>query len=222
MAFDNAYRDVVERIDNQDPRRHRLAKDTLSWIICARRPLTTLELRTALTIELGQCDFKDEDLYDLEEIVSSCAGLITVGSDGTKDVVQLSHYTMQEYFTRNQAELFPLAQEMITASCLTYLSYGIFRQGRCHDDIQFEARLRQYPFYSYAAQNWGYHSRVHSTIDSLLLEFLGYSCVVEASVQAMLCVKGYYGFESYCLRIPFGFTAFHLAAWLDWRSYYDF
>ena len=94
-AVDDAYRNVVERINNQGPRRQILAKDTLSRVICAKRPLTTSELRTALTIQLGQSDLNDEDLYDLEDPISSCAGLITIGSDGAKEVVQLAHYTMQ-------------------------------------------------------------------------------------------------------------------------------
>ncbi|KAJ6149578.1 hypothetical protein N7471_000777 [Penicillium samsonianum] len=222
IAVDDAYRDVVERINNQDPRRQRLAKDTLSWVICAKRPLTTLELRTALTIELGESDLNEEDLYDLEDIISSCAGLITVGSDGTKEVVQLAHYTMQEYFTRHQAGFFPEADKTITASCLTYLSYDIFRQGMCSNDIKFEARLSQYPLYSYAAKNWGHHARVHSTIDDLLLWFLGNSYVLDASVQALFSLKGYYGFESYCLRVPLGFTAFHLAAWFGLEKVLQF
>lgn len=221
-AVDDAYRNVVERINNQDPRRQILAKDTLSWVICAKRPLTTLELRTALTIQLGQSDLNEEDLYDLEDLISSCAGLITIGSDGAKEVVQLAHYTMQEYFTRHQAAFFPEADESITARCLTYLSYDIFRQGMCSNDAEFEARLCQYPLYSYAAQNWGHHARVHSPIDDLLLQFLGDSCLLDASVQALFSLKGYYGFESYCTRVPSRFTAFHVAAWFGLEKVLQF
>ncbi|KAJ5710526.1 hypothetical protein N7488_004682 [Penicillium malachiteum] len=144
-AVNDAYQNIVERINNQDPRRQRLAKDTLSWVICAKRPLTPLELRTALTIELGDSRLNDEDLYDLEDIISWCAGLITVGSDGTKEVVQLAHYTMHEYFTRHQTIFFPESDQTITASCLTYLSYNVFREGMCSNDIEFEDRLSQYP-----------------------------------------------------------------------------
>lgn len=222
MAFDNAYQDIVERINNQDPRRQRLAKDTLQWVICAQRPLTTLELRTALTIEPGQSDLNDEDLYDLEDLVSSCAGLITVGSDGRKEVVQLAHYTMQEYFTRHQESFFPEADQTITATCLTYLSYHSFRQGMCLNDTEFEARLSQYPLYSYAAQHWGHHARVHSTIDDLLLGFLKCNGVLDASVQALFALKGDYGFGYYCLVIPFGFTALHLAAWFGLEKVLQF
>ncbi|KAJ6153539.1 hypothetical protein N7470_006498 [Penicillium chermesinum] len=213
IAVDDAYQDALERINNQDPRRAKLAKDALSWVICAKRPLTTLELRTALTIELGDSDLSEGDLYDLEDIISSCAGLLTVGSESTKEVVQLAHYTMQEYFTRHQAVLFPEANKTITASCLTYLSYDTFYRGICSNDTEFEARLSQYPLYSYAAKNWGHHARVHSTIDDLLLRFLGNGPVLDASVQALFAMEGYYGFESYCSKFPSGFTAFHLAAW---------
>ncbi|KAJ5165607.1 uncharacterized protein N7500_007437 [Penicillium coprophilum] len=222
IAVDDAYRDVVERINNQDPRRQRLAKDTLSWVICAKRPLTTLELRTALTIELGGSDLNEEDLYDLEDIISSCAGLITIGSDGTTEVVQLAHYTMQEYFKRHQAGFFPDADKTIAESCLTYLSYDIFCQGMCSNDIKFEARLSRYPLYSYAAKNWGHHARVHPTRDDLLLYFFRNTWVLDASVQALFSVKGYYGFESYCLRVPLGFTAFHLAAWFGLEEVLQF
>lgn len=222
IAVDDAYRDVVERINNQDPRRQRLAKDTLSWVICAKRPLTTLELRTALTIEPGEPDLDEEDLYDLEDIISSCAGLITVGFDGTKEVVQMAHYTMQEYFTRHQATFFPETDKYITAKCLTYLSYDLFRQGMCLNDTEFEARLSQYPLYSYAAQNWGHHARVHSKIDDLLLRFLGNTFVLDASVQALFSLKGYYGFESYCMRVPLGFTASHIAAWFGLEEVLQF
>ncbi|CAI7644561.1 unnamed protein product [Penicillium bialowiezense] len=222
VAVDDAYRDVVERIKNQDPRRQRLAKDTLSWVICAKRPLTTLELRTALTIELGQTDLSDEDLYDIEDIIASCAGLITVGSDGRKEVVQLAHYTMQEYFTRHQDVFFPGADQTITAACLTYLSYHSFRQGMCLDDRKFKARLSQYPLYSYAAQNWGHHAREHPTIDDLLLWFLNCDCVLDASVQALFALKDDYDFGDYCLMVPFRFTAFHLAAWFGLEKVLQF
>ena len=222
LAVDDAYHDIVERINNQDPRRQRLAKDTLSWVICAKRPLTTLELRTALTIELGESDLDPEDLYDLEDIISSCAGLITVGSDGREEVVQFAHYTMQEYFTRHQAGFFPNADQTITESCLTYLSYDIFREGMCLDDTKFEARLSEYPLYSYAAKNWGHHAQVHSRINDLLLGFLNDSFLLDASVQALLSLKGYHGLEIYCLRIPLGFTAFHLVAWFGLEKILQF
>jgi hypothetical protein len=43
-AYDQAYREAMERIDGQVADSQELAKQVLSWITCAKRPLTTLEL----------------------------------------------------------------------------------------------------------------------------------------------------------------------------------
>jgi hypothetical protein len=43
-VLDKAYKDVMERINGQQPGFRRLAEKVLSWITCAKRPLTTSEL----------------------------------------------------------------------------------------------------------------------------------------------------------------------------------
>ena len=50
-AYDRAYKDAMERIEGQLADEEELAKQALSWIACAKRPLTTLELEHALAIE---------------------------------------------------------------------------------------------------------------------------------------------------------------------------
>jgi len=47
-AYDHAYEDAMERIDSQIKDQEELAKQVLSWITCAKRPLTTSELQHAL------------------------------------------------------------------------------------------------------------------------------------------------------------------------------
>ena len=46
--------------------------------------------------------------------------------------------------------------------------------------------------------------------------------MLEASLQALFSLKGYYGFESYCIRVPLGFTAFHMAAWFGLEKVLQF
>ena len=53
-ALDNAYKEAMERIEGQIADSRGLAKQVLSWITCAKRPLTTLELRHALGVEIGE------------------------------------------------------------------------------------------------------------------------------------------------------------------------
>src|ERR1700734_373497 len=56
-ALNQAYDEAIERIEGQLPGNRTRAKSVLSWIIYARRPLTTEELCHALAVEQG-----DEDL----------------------------------------------------------------------------------------------------------------------------------------------------------------
>ena len=49
-ALKNAYEQAMERIDGQKEDFRKLAKQVLSWITRAKRPLTTSELRHALAV----------------------------------------------------------------------------------------------------------------------------------------------------------------------------
>src|SRR5712692_3264275 len=60
-AYDNAYKDAMERIEGQRADEEELAKQVLSWITCAKRPLTTLELEHALAIETGESQLDTEN-----------------------------------------------------------------------------------------------------------------------------------------------------------------
>lgn len=159
-AYDHAYEEAMERIEGQNADHEALAKQVLSWITCAKRPLTTSELRHALAAEVGE-SLLDNDLPHIGDMVSVCAGLVTV--DKGSDIIRLVHYTTQEYFERTQKQWFPNAEEDITMICVTYLSFDKFDSGFCLTDEDFEGRLQYNRLYDYAARNWGHHVR-HQTI----------------------------------------------------------
>ena len=48
-ALDNAYKEAVQRIESQKSGLQKLAKDVLSWIVCARRQLIMSGLRYTLS-----------------------------------------------------------------------------------------------------------------------------------------------------------------------------
>ncbi|KAJ3951499.1 hypothetical protein N0V92_012088 [Colletotrichum tropicale] len=97
-AYDSAYEEAMERIEGQLDEQKTLAKDALSWIVCARRPLETLELQHALAVERGTAELDRDNITELEDIVSVCAGLIAI--DEESGIIRLVHYTTQEYFER--------------------------------------------------------------------------------------------------------------------------
>jgi hypothetical protein len=88
----------MERFESRLSDEEELAKQVLSWITRAKRPLTTSELEQAIAVELEESQLDKENLCQVEDMVSACAGLVTV--DNGSGIIRLVHYTTQEYFER--------------------------------------------------------------------------------------------------------------------------
>jgi ankyrin repeat protein len=210
----DAYNQAMERINGQKLGFRELATKVLSWITCAKRPLTTSELRCALAIKVGKPELDQGDLPQLRDMVSVCAGLVTV--DEESNIIRLVHYTTQEYFERTQMTWFPGAQRDIARTCIAYLSFDTFEAGFCETDDKFEKRLKQNPLYDYAARNWGDHARVSSTQEGqLILNFLKSEAKVSGSSQAMMASRSYSGYSQ---RVPMRMTGVHVAACFGLRE----
>jgi hypothetical protein len=204
----------MERIEGQIADSQELAKQVLSWIACAKRPLTTSELRHALAVEIGESELDEDNLPEVEDMVSVCAGLVIV--DEESDIIRLVHYTTQEYFERTWISWFPNAHRDIATICVTYLSFDCFQTGFCLTDEDFEARLRLNLLYSYTARNWGYHVRAASIEEEpLILDLLGNGAKVVAASQAMMASGKY---SDYSQRVPRKMTGIHLAAYFGLRE----
>jgi hypothetical protein len=201
----------MERINGQIKDQEELAKQVLSWITCAKRQLTTTELQYALGVEVGESELDEENFSQIEDIVSVCAGLVTV--DEESGIIRLVHYTTQEYFERTKGQWFPNAQINITTICVSYLSFNEFESGICQNDEEFEQRLKLNKLYNYASHNWGHHAREASTLYQGVIKFLQKQANVEASSQALLAKKWYSSDTMYSQRFPNGMTGLHLAAY---------
>lgn len=212
-TYDSAYDNAMQRIEDQVADQKEMAWEVLSWITCAKRPLTTIEIQNALAVELGESDLDGDNLPDLDDIISACAGLVTVTVGASSSVIRLVHYTAQEYFQRTWTRWFPDAHKSIATTCVTYLSFNAFRAGICNTDTEFEARLAEYPLYSYAARNWGHHAWMQLVSEDILIAFLEDTPKVDACVQAAFVQKGFTSLGDYSPRVPLSFTALHLAAY---------
>ena len=198
----------MTRIEMQEEGLSKLAKQVLSWIICAKRPLTTLELQHALAVEIGESKLDEEKLLPIENMISVCAGLVIV--DNGSNILRLAHCAALEYFNRTLISWFPNAQRDIAKTCVTYLSFDAFKTGFCPTDEEFEARLRSNALYDYAARNWGHHVRTALIEEQLVLDFLESEAKVSASSQAMMASASYSGHSQRVLRQMMGV---HLAAY---------
>lgn len=206
-VYNETYDAAMDRIKGQTGSRE-LAIQVLSWITCARRRLTTLELQHALAVEIGKSDLDEDNLPEIEDLVSVCAGLVTV--DEESNIIRLVHYTTQEYFERTQTHWFPNANVNITTICVTYLSFGVFESGFCSTDDSFNERLQLNHLYEYAARNWGHHARKALTLCQGVMEFLEQQAKVEAASQALMMPARS---SNYSQRVPRRMTALHLVAY---------
>lgn len=175
-----AYDKTIERIDNQQPGFQQLAKRTLSWIVYATRQLSVSELRHALAVENEAIELDEENLEETDEIINACAGLVTIEED--TNIIRLVHYTTQEYLERKLLTWEPLAEEMITRSCLTYLSFEHFTLKKLSfpkiysltDLSEYEATFNKVHFLEYAVDTWHSHAKHCWTnvVEQLVLCFL--------------------------------------------------
>jgi hypothetical protein len=208
-SLNEAYDDAIKRIEAQLPEDSALATTVLSWITYAQRPLTTGELCHALAVKPGEEDLDKDNVPDIEDIVSVCAGLVTVGEES--NIIRLVHYTTQEYFVRIRENWNPTAQQEIALTCLTYLSFNSFRSGSCPDDEGFENRLEQNVFLDYASRYWAQHARaVQEQVSEAASFFLQDGGLVSCAVQTM-SMPGY-TYERYSQAFPRQTTGLHLTA----------
>jgi ankyrin repeat protein len=209
-GYDVAYKSTMERVHSQDKQRAELAKDVLSWIVHAQRPLSITELQEALAVEVGESKFDPSNITEDDDIISVCAGLVTI--DKESKVVRLVHHTAQEYLVHTHQQLIPDFNRKISTICLTYLGFDVFTSGPCLSDKEYKERLELYEFYKYVCCYWGYHVQAaFSTSDLEVMKFLKKKANLEAASQA-LQVEAFWrinGIDEYASNV----TGLHLIAY---------
>jgi ankyrin repeat protein len=195
----------MQRIQGLMPDQRELAMQVLAWVTCSQRPLAAIELQHALAIEIGESQFDEDNVPDIEDMLSVCAGLVTL--DEQTHTVRLVHYTTQEFFERTWHQWFPDAHRDIASTCITYLSYDVFDLGACTSDQDLNDRLNTYPLYRYSSVNWGDHAR-HQCVDTTLaLKLLMNRNKVAACSQVLCLDKRLTGW-----KIPTDVSGPHLVA----------
>lgn len=210
-ALNQAYTEAIKRIKCQRKDFRELAETVLLWVTCAKRLLTTSELQHGLAVKTGKSSIDENDFEDTNQIVSLCAGLVTI--DKESDIIRVVHDTTREYLQDHVFCLIPGSEEdfstpavqrqknsaaigfghsAIAGACIAYLSYEVFKSGHCQTDADFKQRLQLYPFYGYAAHNWGHHVRGTSMeTEPLTLHFLRNNANVSAAGEAILDCRDY-------------------------------
>jgi hypothetical protein len=158
-----AYKWMMSSIEEQLAEDQHRAKMALSWILYARRPLKEAELRTAVLSGGNAPGLDESSVLDAAEIIASCRGFVKI----TKVPVNewsLVHSSAAEYLRQTIHEWNPNARSLIAECCLAYLGSNVFGGGHCKTDKGLDSRLRDYPLYEYAAQQWPNHLRDVDTL----------------------------------------------------------
>lgn len=166
-SYDAAYDGVVKGIENQAPCQVSLAKKSLLYMALARRPLTGHELEHAIAVDAGVTKPTPGSVHFVRDVVVACQGLVIItGSeqieseqrDGTIEL-RLVHRTAYNPLQRTVTRWFPEGHKRFAKTCVMALSLSAFEAGPCPTRQELEYRLRAFPFYRYAASNWGHHVR---------------------------------------------------------------
>ncbi|KAJ7584536.1 ankyrin repeat-containing domain protein [Mycena floridula] len=151
----DSYDTAVARINGQGEAEYKLALQVFYWLAYAQRSLSVTELQHAITVSAGMTEMDFDAIVDVELLTDICAGLITIQKEyyHYEPIVQLVHYTTQEYFQLRQQLFFPNIHSTMAITCLTYLSFDVFNANHIP-----EAIWNLYPLYSYAASDWVKHA----------------------------------------------------------------
>ncbi|KAL9626490.1 MAG: hypothetical protein Q9204_007261, partial [Flavoplaca sp. TL-2023a] len=170
-----------------------LAKKVLSWILYASRSLTIVEVQHALAAESTELPqgVDEEFIINPDDIIYSCAGLVTL--DQKTNVIRMVHYSAQEYFSANRQTHFPCGHKDIATVCLKYLASNLFSNGRRKNKQEVKVQCAENPFLDYAAQFWGFHTRMSGPNADMTSEVLAFmrlhqnlTCATQVGIQEFM------------------------------------
>ena len=150
-SLSEIYKGLLGRIDEID---RDLAFRIFSWLFRAQRILRMEELLEALVVEEGDKDLELECLLEPSYVIKCCNGLVLY--EESSGSVRFSHVTVYDYFKTN-IDILPTSAHL-AKSCLTYLSFDVFKQP-CSGRDSIEERVQRYRFGLYAAQFWRFHAK---------------------------------------------------------------
>ena len=189
------YKDILQRIEDQSEDDRQLAKKTLMWLSLSLRPMTMKELQHAVTVDESFDELDEDDIPNEEIIVSVCAGLVSLAAE--EGVVQLVHFTAQEYFSQESVRetLFFEGQRRMLSSCLAYLLLDDFEDGlpEVEKGPKLDSFITKHPFFYYAAHNWGHHARaarLYQTDQEMILRLLENEPRVVSLTDALHIAQG--------------------------------
>ncbi|OHE94094.1 hypothetical protein CORC01_10551 [Colletotrichum orchidophilum] len=191
-TLDETYKRMLENVSDKD-----YAKQMLTILCCATRPLTVPELVNAMAIEIGITSFfnPDRQLQDADALQEICPGFteVFVDSESNMSVIRIAHFSVQEYLESDRilqpegCASFSLRKRcgnlMLASMCLTLLLVPEL------PTLQRSEIYQKYPFTEYAAEEWPDHWRKSNEIDARLASRDDFSCCPPETSHSNLVLR---------------------------------
>jgi hypothetical protein len=152
---------MLDRIGTREPDDLAIALKALTWLVCCTRPLKLNELGVALAIDPNDETFNEGEKLDSDDqLLEICGSLIKLDQDF---VVELGHFSVKEFLTSKRlpgGSINPyyidglVGHELALGSCLSYLSFTLYKDG-----VDGEPIAREQELLHYAVYQWYKHGR---------------------------------------------------------------
>ncbi|KAK0380335.1 vegetative incompatibility protein HET-E-1 [Colletotrichum limetticola] len=187
-TLDETYKRMLDNVSDKD-----YAKQMLTILCCALRPLTVLELINAMAVEIGATSFlnPDRQLPDADSLLEICPGFTEVAMDNSTGmaVIRIAHFSIQEYLESDRILLpegyasFSIHKRcgdlLLASACLTLLLESELQM------FEREETVEKYPFAAYAAKEWVNHWRKGTEIGAALYDSQSH-CNLEVSHDSLV------------------------------------
>ena len=105
----DSYDRILKRITALSPNEQVTVKRIFSWLICARRPLRTVELNHALLIQPGDRELQHERAL-ISDMLVLCGPIV----EKRKEYITFIHFSAKEY---SHTEMFGVAMFAVLIQC---------------------------------------------------------------------------------------------------------
>lgn len=127
-SLGETYDRLLNKIEGRE--RRDIIERMFKWIVCARQPLHVDELREGVAFTLYDKEYSEEKVVtNFSRLVRACSNLVVI--DEESQVVQLAHYTVQQYLLKQEGKgrfhfTIQEANIMVGELCVAYLNFSDF------------------------------------------------------------------------------------------------
>lgn len=175
--------DLVERQSLKDLN---LAKTVLIWLANVHRPLAIESLCEALAVDHTQLQLNRSAAPTADSVITCCQGLTKIDDH---DMVSLTHPDIGQCLSSHWSKDYKKVKTDLSITCLAYVLLATFVDGpSAHQEVVL-ARFHEYPFLSYAADNWAAHAQETQSkeIHDLVMDLFNQPNKLASAMQMKEC-----------------------------------